>query len=133
MSLDATSQHENSGLANLPGVLGLTPHDAARRTVSCTGDSSRCGVGTLAARWNFRRFPAMPVSPRSYPLVEGSGRLGRRTQTVVLKGGSGAFLRSLFRRDVGSIRSHRTVCPAGTRTRDNRSQTVTHDLYAVCL
>jgi hypothetical protein len=87
-----------AGLANLREVFGPDVLAMLRDwTISLYTDDYVPGVAPAHSQpsWNFRAvFPAMPGSPRSYPLVEGVRTLvDDGTQTVVLNGGSGAFLR----------------------------------------
>ena len=88
----------SAGLANLQAVFGPDVLQMLREwTVSLYTDDYVAGVPASfwQPSWNFRTaFPAMPASPRPYPLVEGVRTLADEgTQTVVLNGGSGAFLR----------------------------------------
>ena len=87
-----------AGLANLREVFGPDVLAMLRDwTISLYTDDYVVGVGSAHSQpsWNFRTvFPAMPGSPRSYPLAEGVRTLvDDGIQTVVLNGGSGAFLR----------------------------------------
>jgi hypothetical protein len=87
-----------AGLANLRDVFGPDVLGMLREwTVSLYTDDYVVGVESRLSQpsWNFRTaFPALPLLPRPYPLVEGVRTLvDDATQTVVLNGGSGAFLR----------------------------------------
>jgi hypothetical protein len=87
-----------AGLVNLAEVFGPDVLRMLREwTVSLYTDDYVPGVASPLSQpsWNFRSaFPALPVLPRSYPLLEGVRTLADdATQTVVLNGGSGAFLR----------------------------------------
>jgi hypothetical protein len=87
-----------SGLDNLADVFGVGVLRSMQEwQVSLYADDH---VSTISAAhtqpsWDFRTaFPAMPGSPRSYPLVDAVRALSNDvTQSVSLRGGSGAYLR----------------------------------------
>jgi hypothetical protein len=86
------------GLFNLadvfgPDILGIMQ----RWQVSLYADDAVAGIDADFSQpsWNFRTaFPAMPTSPRPYPLGGAVLSLTNdATQSIALRGGSGAFLR----------------------------------------
>jgi hypothetical protein len=86
------------GFGNLADVFGPGVLDMMHAwNVSLYADDYATGSDAAHTQpsWNFRTaFPAMPVSPRSYPLVDAVRTLSNEvTQNISLGGGSGAYLR----------------------------------------
>jgi hypothetical protein len=87
-----------AGLRNLQGVFGANVLDMVRDwTVALYTDDYVDGVAAALTQpsWNFRTaFPAAPVSPRSYPLLDVVRSMNNETaHQVTLRGGSGGFWR----------------------------------------
>jgi hypothetical protein len=88
----------SAGLQNLQGVFGTNVLGMVRDwIVSLYTDDYVAGVPASFTQpsWNFRTaFPAAPVSPRPYPLIDAVRSMTNETShQVSLRGGSGGFWR----------------------------------------
>ncbi len=87
-----------AGLANLQAVFGANVLDMVRDwTISIYADDYVSGIAAALTQpsWDFRTaYPALPASPRAYPLLDAVRSLSdASTHTVSLRAGSGTFLR----------------------------------------
>ncbi len=112
----------SAGLQNLQAVFGADVLGMVRDwTVSLYTDDHVPNVAAVLTQpsWNFRTaYPALPASARSYPLVDVRALPDDATVSVLLLGGSGAFLRFAVRAGrEGSVRvtSNGVAPPASVR------------------
>jgi hypothetical protein len=86
-----------AGFDNLRDVFGPGVHEMLHDwTVSVYTDDNVAGIDPAHAQasWDFRTvYPAMPTSPRAYPLATPSALSDGIAHSLTLRGGSGAFLR----------------------------------------